>query len=109
MKMIGEYLIDPVIGGTHGNSSSQSSSPNKNISHSPTKHTAHELRQSAALSLRNTLDALTNFIDARCVLITIHAQLCCQSTTSCGYGRIKLNSLTEQCRLARVAITLWAK
>ena len=109
MKMIGEYLIDPVIGGTHGNSSSQSSSPNKNVSHSPTKHTAHEQRQSAALSLRNTLDALTNFIDARCVLITIHAQLCCQSTTSCGYGRIKWNSLTEQCRLARVPITLWAK
>mmetsp|Transcript_34965 Transcript_34965/g.73761 ORF Transcript_34965/g.73761 Transcript_34965/m.73761 type:complete len:1197 (+) Transcript_34965:51-3641(+) len=41
------------------------------------KCTPYEQREIAAISLRSTLDALISFIDARCVLIRIHAELCC--------------------------------
>ena len=38
----------------------------------------NERRELAAISFRETLDALIGFIDARCVLIRIHAVLCFQ-------------------------------
>ncbi len=38
----------------------------------------NDRRELAAISFRETLDALVRFIDARCVLIRIHAVLCCQ-------------------------------
>ena len=39
--------------------------------------TPEKLREIAAISLRQTLDALIAYIDARCILVRIHAELCC--------------------------------
>ncbi|KAL7545094.1 hypothetical protein ACHAWF_008532, partial [Thalassiosira exigua] len=68
--------------------SSRSSSPEKAGSHYlPTvddlhRCSPHERREMAAISLRDALDALIAFIDGRCVLVRIHAELCRPSSLS---------------------------
>ena len=70
-------------------------------------------RQIAARSLRNTLNALIVFIDARCVLVKIHADLCCwpnQLSAVEGGGRGGNNKwamLAEQCRSIMLKISFW--
>eukprot|EP00985_Skeletonema_marinoi_P014439 scaffold7319_cov73-Skeletonema_marinoi.AAC.1 len=69
----------------YGRSKSQPLTPenNRSVQFSPSRNLNQEAssdesqRQIAARSLRNTLNALIAFIDARCVLVKIHADLCC--------------------------------
>jgi len=95
LHIVGEYLVDPVIGAQRS-SDEITSSPNKNTS--PVKQ--------AAVELRNKLDALICFIDARCALIQIHAELCCPlgSNISIKVGSNKWKTLAEQCHLAMIPI-----
>lgn len=68
-------------------------------------------RQIAAKSLRNTLDALIVFVDARCVLVKIHADLCCwyayQQSPPDGASGNKWTTLAEQCRLMMMKLSFW--
>jgi len=95
LHIVGEYLVDPVIGKS-STATSPSSSPNKNTS--PIKQ--------AAVELRNKLDALSCFVDARCALIQIHAELCCPlgSNLSIKVGSNKWKTLSGQCHLAMIPI-----
>lgn len=92
LHIVGEYLVDPVIGAA----SSPTSSPNKNTS--PIKQ--------AAVELRNKLDALICFVDARCTLIQVHAELFCPlgSNLSIKAGSNKWKVFAEQCHLAMIPI-----
>jgi len=100
LHIVGEYLVDPVIGAQRSSgeisASSPTSSPNKNTS--PIKQ--------AAVELRNKLDAIICFIDARCTLIQVHAELCCPlgSNISIKVGSNKWKALAEQCHLAMIPI-----
>ena len=102
LHIVGEYLVDPVLGaqrsggGISSAASSPTSSPNKNTS--PIKQ--------AAVELRNKLDALICFVDARCTLIQVHAELCCPlgSNISIKVGSNKWMALAEQCHLAMIPI-----
>ena len=95
LHIVGEYLVDPVIGKS-STATSPTSSPNKNTS--PIKQ--------AAVELRDKLDALICFIDARCALIQVHAELCCPlgSNLSIKVGSNKWMALAEQCHLAMIPI-----
>lgn len=142
--IVGEYLCDPVLGcgGGSVNSTPQStpsprSSPNKaygrsqsqpmtlenirKLQLSPSGNLNQEAtssdesqRQIAARSLRNTLNALIVFIDARCVLVKIHADLCCWqhvqlSTLEGGIrGGNKWAMLADQCRSLLLKISFLA-
>jgi hypothetical protein len=108
----------------YGRSKSQPSTPERNIhvQFSPSKNVDREVpsdesqRFIAARSLRNTLDSLIAFIDARCVLVKIHADLCCWSnaTTTCStaegcrVGGNKWEMLAEQCRSTLLKIAFWS-
>jgi len=95
LHIVGEYLVDPVIGKS-STATSPTSPLNKNTS--PVKQ--------AAVELRNKLDALICFIDARCALIQIHAELCCPlgSNLSIKVGSNKWMVFAEQCHLAMIPI-----
>jgi len=161
LVVVGEYLCDPVLGaraGTGDKRSQRLPPPPLNFESSPEKKrhigraksggnearapnddcdgrrtTAHEKREFAAISLRNTLDALISFIDARCVLIRIHAELCCQSSqpfllppveasdgggarvsqkngrfSDKGHGGGKWVALSDQCRSVMKPVSAWA-
>jgi hypothetical protein len=143
--IVGEYLCDPFLGKRLTKKrlpppplkldtpSSRSSSPEKgNASqvkfsgdglHSTNDNlTSHERREYAAISLRKTLDALISFIDARCVLIRIHADLYC-SPAEVGVGSSSPNknnqhslesrgrkwmALADQCQITDT-VSAWAK
>ena len=105
----------------YGRSQSQPSTPEKNstVQFSPSKNMDQEepscqqsQRQIAARSLRNTLDSLTAFIDARCVLVKIHADLCCLSnkaqlsTSEGSRSGNKWALLAEQCRSTMAKMSL---
>jgi len=95
LHIVGEYLVDPVIGKS-STAISPTSSPNKNTS--PIKQ--------AAVELRNKLDTIICFIDARCTLIQVHAELCCPlgSNIPIKVGSNKWVALAEQCHLAMIPI-----
>ena len=97
----------------YGRSQSQPSTPENNhtVLSSPTKKSSDE-RQIAARSLRSTLNALNAFIDARCVLVKIHADLCCWSSTPFSTSESsrsgnKWASLAEQCRSTMAKLSFW--
>lgn len=92
--------------------------------------TPHQKREFAAISLRNTLDALICFIDARCVMTRIHADLCwsmpqnhisnTETEDSCfssqqnnqsisGARGRKWDKLAEQCQSVLDPVSCWAK
>jgi hypothetical protein len=71
LKIVGEYLVDPVIGARFAGG--DATSPPFRSSECKPEVGQREL---AATSLRSTLDALISFIEARVVLIRIHADLC---------------------------------
>jgi hypothetical protein len=68
---------------------------------------ADDLRERAALSLRQTLDAIIEFTDARCVLIRLHAELCTMSSQNNETGK-RCAVLSEQCNSVRSSIPDWA-
>lgn len=68
---------------------------------------ADDLRERAALSLRQTLDAIIEFTDARCVLIRLHAELCTMSSQNNDTGK-RCAVLSEQCNSVRSSIPDWA-
>ena len=86
---------------------------------------ARERRERAATSLRRTLDALISFANARCVLVSVHAELCSSLPPLLASGgrdpgdghyiqgkkvrRRKWLILAEQCRNGRGPISAWAK
>jgi hypothetical protein len=135
--IVGEYLCDPFLGShtsigggggvsisnaesttfefTPQSSKSQPSTPESNTGALGQDETEVE-RQIAARSLRHTLDALIAFIDARCVLVKIHAELCCycwfDSTPANAVevgsgGNKKWTTLAEECRSMRVKMSFW--
>jgi hypothetical protein len=97
LVIVGEYLCDPVLG-SHAVESSSSPLKNampplpyqdeepvnqlkpkisNNVYDGGAKDTAEtDERRIAALSLRDTLSNLISFIDSRCSLIKIHAEMC---------------------------------
>ena len=110
----------------YGRSQSQPSTPEKNndavqfgADSSPSRRSTalnHDDeteigRQIAAKSLRNTLDALIAFVDARCVLVKIHADLCCWYAVAApspdGVSGNKWTTLAEQCRLVLAKLSFW--
>lgn len=110
----------------YGRSQSQPSTPEKNndavqfsADSSPSRRSTalnHDDeteigRQIAAKSLRNTLDALIAFVDARCVLVKIHADLCCWYAAAAappdGVSGNKWTTLAEQCRLTMAKLSFW--
>ncbi|KAL7458474.1 hypothetical protein ACHAWC_010060 [Mediolabrus comicus] len=109
----------------YGRSQSQPSTPEKNndavqfnTNSSPSRRNTalnHDDeteigRQIAAKSLRNTLDALIAYVDARCVLVKIHADLCCWyavATPPDGTSGNKWATLAEQCRLMMAKLSFW--
>eukprot|EP00986_Skeletonema_menzelii_P013784 scaffold8400_cov135-Skeletonema_menzelii.AAC.2 len=90
-------------------------SPLRNLNQEASSSSSDESqRQIAARSLRDTLNALIAFIDARCVLVKIHADLCCwsnvplsSSTAEGGRGGNKWAMLAEQCRSILLKISFW--
>jgi hypothetical protein len=72
LVIVGEYLVDPFIGARFAGGGDTATPP----SVSSECNTAVGQRELAAASLRTTLDALISFIEARVVLIRIHAELC---------------------------------
>jgi hypothetical protein len=106
LVIVGEYLVDPVIG-ARGTGCGTTASPPL----SSEGITALEQRKFAAKSLRTTLNALISFIDARVVLIRIHGELCFfQAPPSlhllkddgshglCGQSSKKWITLAQQCQ-----------
>jgi len=104
----------------YGRSKSQPLTPenNRSVQFSPSRNLNQEAssdesqRQIAARSLRNTLNALIAFIDARCVLVKIHADLCCWPNAPFGTaegsrGGNKWAMLAEQCRSTMLKTSFW--
>jgi hypothetical protein len=110
----------------YGRSQSQPSTPDKNndavqfgADSSPSRRNTalnHDDeteigRQIAAKSLRNTLDALIAYVDARCVLVKIHADLCCwyavAASSPVGASGNKWAALAEQCSLMMAKLSFW--
>ena len=89
--IVGEYLCDPVL----GNKQQRDLMPalpyqeDESVTRLKPKLSKHaddgketDERRLAALSLRDTLSNLMSFIDARCALINIHAEICHRTLSS---------------------------
>lgn len=124
LVIVGEYLCDPVLG-SHavGSSPPKDAFPllpyqddesayqlkpkiSKDVDDGGTKGTedANE-RRTAALSLRDTLGNLISFIDARCSLIDIHAEMCSRNQSANSWIDVAKKcedvSVSSQFQLAR--------
>jgi hypothetical protein len=101
LVIVGEYLVDPVIG-ARGAGGGTIYSP---------------AVSSAATSLRTTLNALISFIDARVVLIRIHGELCFfqvppslhilkdEGHGLCGQSCKKWIALAQQCQTSKEQVS----
>lgn len=102
---MGEYLCDPVLG-SHAVEIKQQipslpyaddRSTSQMKSNDYSKKNAEEIdeRRIAALSLRETLNNTVSFIEARCTLINIHAEMC-SSDHKCS-SESNWFALTKKC------------
>ena len=95
-------------------------SPSRTLNQETSSSSSDESqRQIAARSLRDTLNGLIVFIDARCLLVKIHADLCywlsnqevvplgSSSSAEGGRGGNKWATLAEQCRSILLKLSFW--
>jgi hypothetical protein len=112
LVIVGEYLCDPVLGSLSSNQTKPASGlqqqkipplpygddgstsylkPNVSTRIKEVTSIETDKRRMAAISLRDTLSNLISFIDTRCTLISIHAEICS------GCSSASWDGLSKQC------------